>query len=72
MSRPDGVTGCESDEIGQKMCLGDAEIGEQFARLTIKVVRHHLVRPRIFNCMGVFMWETISPFLSDVKCGEGN
>ena len=24
MSRPDGVTGCESDEIGQKMCLGDA------------------------------------------------
>lgn len=24
MSRPDGVTGRESDEIGQKMCLGDA------------------------------------------------
>ena len=24
MSRPDGVTGCESDEISQKMCLGDA------------------------------------------------
>ena len=24
MSRPDGVTGCESDEIGQKMCLGYA------------------------------------------------
>ena len=24
MSRPDGVTGCESDEIGQKMCLGNA------------------------------------------------
>lgn len=24
MSRPDGVTGCESDEISQKVCLGDA------------------------------------------------
>ena len=24
MSRPDSMTGCESDEIGQKMCLGDA------------------------------------------------
>ena len=24
MSRPDGVTGCESDKISQKMCLGDA------------------------------------------------
>ena len=24
MSRPNGVTGCESDEISQKMCLGDA------------------------------------------------
>ena len=24
MSCPDGVTGCESDEIGQKMCLGNA------------------------------------------------
>ena len=24
MSRPDGVTGCESDEISQKMCLRDA------------------------------------------------
>lgn len=24
MSRPDSVTGCESDEISQKMCLGDA------------------------------------------------
>lgn len=24
MSRPDGVTGCESDEISQKMCLGNA------------------------------------------------
>ena len=24
MSCPDGVTRCESDEIGQKMCLGDA------------------------------------------------
>ena len=24
MSRSDGVTGCESDEISQKMCLGDA------------------------------------------------
>ena len=24
MSCPDGVTGCESDEISQKMCLGNA------------------------------------------------
>ena len=24
MSRPDGMTGCESDEISQKVCLGDA------------------------------------------------
>ena len=24
MSCPDSVTGCESDEISQKMCLGDA------------------------------------------------
>lgn len=24
MSRPDSMTGCESDEISQKMCLGDA------------------------------------------------
>ena len=24
MSRPDSLTGCESDEISQKMCLGDA------------------------------------------------
>ena len=24
MSCPDSVTGCESDEIGQKMCFGDA------------------------------------------------
>ena len=29
MSRPDGVTGCESDEISQKMCLGDAVLNKQ-------------------------------------------
>ena len=41
--------------------LGDAEVGEQFARLTIEVVQHHLVCPRIFNCMGAFMWKTVPP-----------
>ena len=29
MSRPENVTGCESDEIGQKMCLGDAVLSKQ-------------------------------------------
>lgn len=35
--------------------------GEVFARLTIEVVQHHLVLHRIFNCVGVFMWKTITP-----------
>ena len=35
--------------------------GEVFARLTIEVVQRHLVWPRIFNCMGAFMWKTIPP-----------
>ena len=29
MSRPDGVTGYESDEIGQKMCFGNAVLSKQ-------------------------------------------
>ena len=29
MSRPVNVTGCESDEISQKMCLGDAVLNKQ-------------------------------------------
>ena len=29
MSCPDSVTGCESDEISQKMCLGDAVLSKQ-------------------------------------------
>ena len=33
MSRPDGVTGCESDEISQKMCLGDAVGASHFQML---------------------------------------
>ena len=44
-----------------EQCFRDAEVGEQLARLTIEVVQHHLVCPRIFNCMGVFMWKTIPP-----------
>lgn len=33
MSRPDGVTGCESDEISQKMCLGNAVGASHFQML---------------------------------------
>ena len=33
MSRPAGVTGCESDEISQKMCLGDAVGASHFQML---------------------------------------
>ena len=33
MSRPDGVTGCESDEISQKMCRGDAVGASHFQML---------------------------------------
>ena len=33
MSRPDGVTGCESDEIGQKMCFGNAVGASHFQML---------------------------------------
>ena len=32
MSRPENVTGCESDEISQKMCLGDAVLSKQDCR----------------------------------------
>ena len=67
MSRPDGVTGCESDEISQKMCLGDAVGGEQLARLTIEVVQRYLVWSRIFNCIGVFMWKIITPSETNKK-----
>ena len=33
MSCPDGVTGCESDEISQKMCLGNAVGASHFQML---------------------------------------
>ena len=36
----------------------DAEVGEQFARLTIEIIQRHLVCPRIFNCECSFMWKT--------------
>ena len=56
-----GICGELPETAVLEQCLGDAEIGEQFARLTIEVVQHHLVCPRIFNCRGVFMWKTIPP-----------
>ena len=33
MSRPNHAAGCESDEIGQKMCLGDAVGASHFQML---------------------------------------
>ena len=62
-----GISGKLPETAVLEQCFRDAEVGKQLARLTIKVVQRHLVWPRIFNCMGVFMWKTITPFLSDVK-----
>ena len=55
-----GIGGNLPETAVLEQCLGNAEIGEQLARLAIEVVQHHLVCPRIFNCMGVFMWENTS------------
>ena len=63
-----GIGGELPEAVVLEQCFRDAE-GEQFARLTIKVVQRHLVWPRIFNCMGVFMWKTIPPSKMNVKIG---
>ena len=60
VQRP-GIGGELPETAVLEQCLGDAKVGEQLARLTIEVVQRHLVWPRIFNCMGVFMWKTIPP-----------
>ena len=57
VQRPD-IGGKLPEAAVLEQCLWDAEVGEQFARLTIEVVQRHLVCPRIFNCMGVLMWKT--------------
>lgn len=56
-----GIGGDLPETAVLEQCPGNAEIGEQLARLTIKVVQRHLVWPRIFNCAGVFMLKTILP-----------
>ena len=38
-----GIGGELPEAVVLEQCLGDAEIGEQFARLTIEVVQRHLV-----------------------------
>ena len=38
-----GIRGKLPEAVVLEPCPGNAEIGEQFARLTIKVVQHHLV-----------------------------
>lgn len=38
-----GIGGDLPETAVLEQCLGNAEIGEQFARLTIKVVQRHLV-----------------------------
>ena len=55
-----GIGGELPETAVLEQCLWDAEIGEQFARLTIEVVQRHLVCPRIFNCECLFMWKTSS------------
>lgn len=42
VQRP-GIGGELPEAVVLEQCLGNAEIGEQFARLTIKVVQRHLV-----------------------------
>ena len=37
-----GIGGELPETAVLEQCLGDAKIGEQFARLTIEVVQHHL------------------------------
>ena len=38
-----GIGGELPETVVLEQCLGDAEVGEQFARLTIEVVQRHLV-----------------------------
>ena len=40
VQRP-GIGGKLPEAAVMEQCLWDAEVGEQFARLTIKVVQHH-------------------------------
>ena len=56
-----GIGGELPEAVVLEQCFQDAEVGEQFAGLPVEVVQHHLVWPRIFNCMGVFMWKTSFP-----------
>ena len=42
VQRP-GIGGKLPEAVVLEQCFRDAEIGEQFARLTIEVVQHHLV-----------------------------
>ena len=45
MSRPDSMTGCESDEISQKMCLGDAVGASDLQMLDAPLFQHIRVIP---------------------------
>ena len=42
VQRP-GIGGKMPETVVLEQCLGNAEIGEQLARLTVEVVQHHLV-----------------------------
>jgi len=66
VQRP-GIGGKLPEAVVLEQCFRDAEVGEQLARLTIEVVQHHLVCPRIFNCMGVLMWKTSFPISAKEK-----
>ena len=57
VQRP-GIGGELPETMVLEQCLGDAEIGEQFARLPIEIVERHLVCPRIFNSKHFFMCKT--------------
>ena len=59
VQRP-GIGGELPETVVLEQCLWDAEVGEQFARLPVEVVRRHLVCPRIFNCECLFMWKNTS------------
>ena len=65
MLRPDGVTGCESDEIGQKMCLGDAVGASDLQMLDAPFFQKSIVNvpSEIFP---FFWYDTIKPPLQYV------